>query len=121
MKYMIRRHAAPVLRLACAFAFVLSLWSATAASPRLQVSENKRFLVFENGQPFFWLGDTAWELFHRLDRSEAETYLEDRAAKGFNVIQAVALAELDGLTVPNRQGHLPLEDKDPARPAVKPG
>jgi hypothetical protein len=92
-----------------------------APLPRLKVSDNSRFLVTEAGQPFFWLGDTAWELFHRLDRAEAELYLKDRAARGFNAIQAVALAELDGLTVPNRQGHLPLLDQDPARPDVKPG
>jgi hypothetical protein len=93
-----------------------------AAPPELlRVSDNQRFLVTTGGQPFFWLGDTAWELFHRLDRAEADLYLCDRAAKGFNVIQAVALAELDGLTEPNRYGHLPLEDQDPARPAVKPG
>ena len=36
--------------------------------PRLKVSDNKRFLVEENGKPFFYLGDTAWELFHRLTR-----------------------------------------------------
>lgn len=89
--------------------------------PRLRVSENRRFLVSADGKPFFWLGDTAWELFHRLDRAEAELYLKDRAARGFTVIQAVALAELDGLTVPNRRGHLPLVDRDPARPDVKPG
>lgn len=92
-----------------------------APLPRLKVSDNHRFLVTETGQPIFWLGDTAWELFHRLDRAEAELYLKDRAARGFNVIQAVALAELDGLTVPNRQGHLPLMNRDPARPAVQPG
>jgi uncharacterized protein DUF4038 len=36
--------------------------------PRLKVSDNKRFLVQEDGKPFFYLGDTAWELFHRLTR-----------------------------------------------------
>ncbi|MBE0542527.1 MAG: DUF4038 domain-containing protein [Verrucomicrobia bacterium] len=94
---------------------------AARSLPRLKVSANQRFLVSADGKPFFWLGDTAWELFHRLDRTEAEFYLRDRAAKGFNVIQAVALAELNGLTEPNRRGHLPLLDKDPARPDVKDG
>src|SRR5262249_34998978 len=70
---------------------------AAAPSPRLKVSENHRFLVYENGLPFFYLGDTAWELFHRLNREEAERYLRNRAAKQFTVIQAVVLAELDGL------------------------
>lgn len=60
---------------------------------RLRVSENNRYLVGENGTPFFWLGDTAWELFHRLDGEEATRYLEDRAGKGVTVIQAVVLAE----------------------------
>lgn len=83
---------------------------------RLQVSENKRFLVYEDGRPFFYLGDTAWELFHRLDREEADTYLQDRAAKRFTVIQAVVLAEREGLTVPNPYGHLPLRENDPTQP-----
>jgi hypothetical protein len=111
-----------------AFAALLtsSLLAAPAAGvrpplPRLQVSDNHRFLVTADGQPFFWLGDTAWELFHRLDRGEVEDYLADRARKGFNVIQAVALAELNGITEPNRYGHLPLEDQNPAHPAVKDG
>jgi hypothetical protein len=89
--------------------------------PRLQVSENQRFLVTADGKPFFWLADTAWELFHRLDREQALRYLDARARQGFNVVQAVALAELDGLTDPNPYGHLPLTDRDPARPAVTPG
>lgn len=92
-----------------------------AASPRLTISDNHRFLVREDGSPFFYLGDTAWELFHRLNREEADRYLENRAQKGFTVIQAVAIAELDGHADPNAYGHLPLVDLDPARPAVKDG
>ncbi|MBN2764080.1 MAG: DUF4038 domain-containing protein [Bacteroidales bacterium] len=60
---------------------------------KLVISENNRFLVFENGTPFFYLGDTGWELFHRLNKEETERYLENRRAKAFTVIQAVALAE----------------------------
>src|SRR5690554_7019757 len=83
---------------------------------RIMVSENQRFLVYDDGTPFFWLGDTAWELFHRTTREQAEYYLENRRQKGFNVIQAVALAELDGLRTPNAYGDLPLHDEDPTRP-----
>lgn len=83
---------------------------------RLQVSPDHRHLIRRDGTPFFWLGDTAWELFHRLDREDADLYLEDRARKGFTVIQAVVLAELEGLTVPNPYGDLPLVDQDPRRP-----
>jgi len=83
---------------------------------RLQIAANGRHLQYVDGTPFFYLGDTAWELFHRLNREEAVRYLEDRARKGFNVIQAVALSEIDGLTVPNAYGDLPLIGQDPARP-----
>ncbi len=85
--------------------------------PKLRVTENGRFLETETGAPFFYMGDTAWELFHRLDREEASIYLKDRAEKGFNVIQAVVLAEIDGLFIPNPYGDVPLENLDPNRPA----
>src|SRR4051794_40462532 len=84
-------------------------------TPMLRVSDDRRFLV-RDGTPFFYLGDTAWALFQRLDLAEATRYLEDRAAKGFTVIQAVALSEFDGLRVPNRYGDLPLHNGDPLRP-----
>jgi hypothetical protein len=76
------------------------------------------FLITADGKPFFWLGDTAWELFHRLDREETEMYLQDRARKGFNVIQVVATGKLDyeGLKAPSRSGETPFIDADPARP-----
>lgn len=92
-----------------------------APLPDLRISSNQRFLVTATGKPFFYLGDTAWELFHRLTREEAVRYLDDRAGKGFNVIQAVALAELDGLNDPNPYGHRPLLGNDPLRPDVKDG
>lgn len=82
----------------------------------LKISDNQRFLVHGDGTPFFYLGDTAWELFHRLTLDEAEHYLRDRAAKHFTVIQAVVLAEMDGLHVPNMNGDVPLIGDDPMRP-----
>jgi hypothetical protein len=83
---------------------------------RVTVSANRRFLQTETGAPFFWLGDTAWELFHRLTVEEAEFYLENRRRKGLNVIQAVALAEFDGIRTPNAYGDYALTDEDPTRP-----
>src|SRR6185295_17504967 len=43
------------------------------------------------------------------------------AKNGFTVIQAVAIAELDGHSDPNPYGHLPFIDQDPTRPDVKDG
>lgn len=87
----------------------------------LQVSPNGHYLQYADGKPFFYLGDTAWELFHRLNREEADQYLDNRAGKGYNVIQAVALSEVEGVDVPNAYGHKPLVDRNPARPATKEG
>ena len=83
---------------------------------KLKISDNHRTLVTDDGKPFFYLADTAWELFHRLTFAEADIYLHNRAARGFNVVQAVALAECNGLNQPNRNGHRPFVDNDPARP-----
>jgi hypothetical protein len=80
------------------------------------VAEHGHALIREDGAPFFWLGDTAWELFHRLNREEATQYLQNRAEKRFTVIQAVVLAEFDGLRTPNVYGEIPLIDNDPMKP-----
>ena len=85
--------------------------------PRLRVSEHDpHLLTTTEDQPFFLLGDTAWELFHRLTPAEADFYFANRAAKGFNLVCAVVLSEFDGLRVPNADGELPLHDCDPRRP-----
>ena len=106
-----------VIAVIAALAFALGIPAfAQSPLPRLKVSDNKRFLVTADSKPFFWLGDTAWELFHRLNREDAEKYLKNRAERRFTVVQAVILAELDGLTEPNAYGDRPLIDNDPAKP-----
>lgn len=85
----------------------------------LRVSDNKRHLVKKDGSPFVYLGDTAWELFHRLTREEADYYLQTRAGQKFTVIQAVVVAEQLGLSVRSAMGHLPFVDKDPTKPVER--
>jgi len=87
-----------------------------AKLPALKISENGRYLTKQNGDSFFWLGDTAWELIHRLTLAETQFYFQNRVTKGFTIIQTVILAELDGLTVQNANGDLPLTDLDPSQP-----
>ena len=105
-----------MIRLLFVFVFILT-WS-TSTFGQFQVSENRRFIT-RDGKPFFWLGDTAWELFHRLSKEDATYYFKKRSEQGFTVIQAVALAELDGLQTPNANGDLPLIDLDPTKPNEK--
>ncbi len=88
-------------------------------NPTLQISENGRYIETSEGNPFLWIGDTAWDLFHDLDREEATYYLENRAEKNFTVIQAVVLSENDGIRTPNAYGELPFIDFDPTQPNEK--
>jgi hypothetical protein len=86
--------------------------------PLLKVSENHRFLMDENGDPFFWLGDTGWLLFSKLSREEAQLYLDNRAEKGFNVIQVMVLHELKAV---NFYGDSALVNLDVSQPKVTQG
>jgi len=97
------------------FLFFLLLVLFEQTFSQFSVSDNHRYLL-KDGKPFFWLGDTGWELFHRLTREEADQYLKKRSEQGFTVIQAVVLAEFDGLHKPNAYGDKPLIDDDPTKP-----
>jgi len=79
----------------------------------LRVSPNGRYFITRDGGPFFYLADTAWQLFKRLNHDEVDEYLTNRVAKGFTAIQAYVLR---GLQVANRYGHVPLVDRDPTKP-----
>lgn len=100
------------------FCFLILSISCPDAFSQFSISANQRYIL-KDGKPFFWLGDTAWELFHRLDSGEADGYLKRRAGQGFTVIQAVVLAEFDGLHTPNRYGQIPLLNDDPEKPNEK--
>ena len=90
---------------------------------KIQVSPaNPHYLAYQDGKSFFWLADTAWEMLHRLNRSETETYLENRKAKGFNVIQTVLISEFihsDKLT--NYYNDSIFRNENPENPLVTPG
>jgi hypothetical protein len=86
-----------------------------------QVSNNGHFLTLADKSPFFWLGDTGWELFIKLDKTETEEYLKNRADKGFNVIQCslTGTGISGGLDTPNREGETVFNDMDPFSPNEK--
>ena len=87
-----------------------------ASLPRVQVHSGGHFLQTEDGRPFFWLGDTAWELIHHTTREEAGYYLHTRSLQGFTVIQTVVLSEFNGVKEPSALGLHPLIDNDPRKP-----
>ena len=85
---------------------------------KITISDNKRFLQYEDGEPFFWLGDTGWLLFEKLTREEACRYLENREKKGFNVIQCMLVPTLPLVNV---YGDSAFTENDIARPMVSVG
>jgi len=100
---------------------VLNVFICFSVIAQIKVSNNHKYLSTKDGQPFFWLGDTDWELFHRMTREEAEDFINIRSEQSFNVLQAVALAEFNGIREPNRYGDYPLNNEDPTQLLITPG
>ena len=82
---------------------------------RIRVSANGRYFIDGKGTPFFWLGDTLWELFRSFSLADARTVLERRKSQGFTVIQVMITGVGDG-TKPNVAGETPWVGDDPASP-----
>ena len=80
---------------------------------RLKVSDNQRFLMHENGTPFFWQGETGWLLPERLDRAEAEWYLQRCREEGYNVVQVQVIDAVPAINIYGQPSHpLPIAHGD---------
>lgn len=84
----------------------------------LEISDNGRFFQTIDNDPFFWLGDTGWLLFAKLNREEAEQYLENRRQKGFNVIQVMTI---HGVGAANVYGDSAFYNKNVGMPRITEG
>ncbi len=90
-------------------------------SAPLRVSSNGRYFVDAHGEPFFWLGDTAWPLFTEYSPEDSEKYLKRRSEQGFSVIKGGfgwsggALNER-GSPLPNFRGEVAWLNENPATP-----
>ncbi|MCX7817869.1 MAG: glycoside hydrolase family 140 protein [Kiritimatiellae bacterium] len=113
-------------------ALALAVPASAAGLRPLKVSANGRYLVHDDGTPFFWLGDTAWHMLGKSVREDTTNqpsvslYFRTRAAQGFTVIQSVIVREFRGGGGPKRNqenayGHVPFVEGDASRPALGPG
>ena len=75
----------------------------------LKVSGNRRYLAYDDATPFLWIGDTAWSVPQRASDEEWDTYIADRAAKHFTVIQIAPAPAWAGSS--DRRGERPFTDK----------
>jgi len=82
------------------------------------VSKDGRSFVDAGGNPVFWLGDTQWDLFTAFREEEVRAILDDRRAKGFNVLQVMILG-VKGVNRPNVHGEMPFVSEDPLSPNDK--
>ncbi len=73
-----------------------------------------RYFVTADGKPWFWQGDTAWCIFDHPSPADVDVYLDDRAAKGFNVIQG-CVAVWDYRQHKNADGELVFDGGDPGK------
>lgn len=80
------------------------------ALPRIKVSPDGRFLITENGKPFFWMGDTGWWMTG-ISPADVDFYLAKRAEQRFNVIQFHC-----GRLVKDHAGRMPFRNNDALAP-----
>ncbi len=72
----------------------------------LRVSVNGRYLVDQDGAPFFYHADTAWRLPQRLDRAATRYYLDLCKEQGFTALHVHTInTEKEGPA--NQGGHPP--------------
>lgn len=85
-------------------AFLICLVSLGAlANPAypLKAKTGAKYLVDQNNIPFFMRGDAPWELMENLTGPDVETYLANRAAKGYNTIICEAIEHQFSTSPPN--------------------
>jgi hypothetical protein len=77
----------------------------------LRVSDSGRYLQHADGTPFFWLGDTVWNGPLLSGKQDWDTFLRDRVAKRFSVIQFVMTAPWR-TTYTDADGEVAFMDRD---------
>jgi len=83
-------------------------------APELMLNSDGRSLVTKDNKPFFWLGDTAWNMFYKLNPVSAKQYFLDRKSKSYNVVLAIVLSGAPQQK--NLLGETTLLTQDPKRP-----
>jgi hypothetical protein len=63
--------------------------TALAQHGPIRVAHDGRYLIHEDGTPFFWVGDTAWNGPLLSSTAEWNQYLKERTRQKFNAVQWV--------------------------------
>ncbi len=79
----------------------------------IRISADSRYLEHNDGTPFLWIGDTAWAAPMNATFDEWKTYIQDRRAKNFSVIQIFCACRW--AAEQNIRGIAPFLEKDISR------
>ena len=71
----------------------------------LTISKNGRYLMHENGEAFFWLGNTGWLMPEKLSREEVVTFLDKCQEAEYNVIQVQTLNNVPSINYYGKSSH----------------
>ena len=75
----------------------------------LKVSDNRRYLAYNDNTPFLWIGDTAWAVPQKASGEEWEAYIIDRTDKHFTLLQVAPAPKWAGDH--DRRGESPFTDE----------
>jgi hypothetical protein len=67
----------------------------------LQISTSGKYLEDKSSVPFLMIADAGWLAATQINQADVITYLDDRAAKGFNAIELLAISSLIQHNAPN--------------------
>ena len=81
------------------------------------VSADGRYFIDQVGDPWFGLGDSPWSIIVQLAPADVDLYLDDRMARGFNLIMANLLEHHYSENAPNNYRDDPPFTGDPFRSA----
>ena len=99
---------------------IIAVWTNSAFSQKpafpIRASENGRYLVDSNNEPFFYHAETPWQIFINLKEKEMGELMDIRIRQGFNVIQTMALTTETNFNWENVNGDKPFEGNDFTKP-----
>ena len=79
----------------------------------LKVAASRRYLTYDNNEKFLWMGDTAWNVIWRSTLAEFRAFADDRANKGFTVLQIHATRTVETGGATNFLGAAPFVSNKP--------
>ena len=80
---------------------LMTIFASQSFSQLLSVHPSHRYLVTQDGTPFFLVGDAGWSLIAELHDADADYYFQSRHAMGFNTVIVNLLEHLFSDNAPN--------------------